>query len=428
MILFVMFFVLILTGMPIAYCLGISSIVSLINDGFMLTTFASIMYSGTAKPTLLAIPFFILAGVIMERGGISAKLVNFAKTMVGHKFGGLAVVTVVSSCFFAAISGSGPATVAALAPVLLPAMEEAGYDKDWSAALIANSGNVGIIIPPSVIFVIYALLAEVSITKLFMAGILPGLLFGTSLIIVSLVSLKRREKLTGKMVCLPKASSKERKVAFIDAFWGILTPVIILGGIYTGMFTATESAGIAAVYGLVIGFFVYKKIKIKDLWGIFVESAVSTAVVMFIIAAASVFAFVLTTNDVPQIMSQAIIDFTDNKILLLLLINLILLVAGCFLDSGSAMYIFIPILMPIVNFIGYDPLVFGVVATTNLAIGMSTPPVGLDLYVACNVSGVKLKDISVETTRFVLASLVTLVLLTYIPPISTVLPSIMGLK
>lgn len=427
MILFAMFFILILTGMPIAYCLGISSVFSLVNDGFNLTTFASTMYSGTAKPTLLAIPFFILAGVIMEKGGISEKLVNFAKAMVGHKFGGLAVVTVVTSCFFAAISGSGPATVAALAPILLPAMEEAGYDRKWSAALIANGGNVGIIIPPSVVFVIYALIAEVSITKLFMAGIIPGLLFGASLIIVALVSLKRQERRTGQMVRLPKASGQERWKAFTDAFWGILTPVIILGGIYSGVFTATESAGIAAVYGLIVGMFIYRKIKLKDLWQIFVDSAVSTAVVMFIIATASVFAYVLTTNGVPQMMSDAIIAFTDSKILLLLLMNVILLFAGCFLDSGSAMYIFIPILLPVVKFIGYDPLVFGVVATVNLAIGMSTPPVGLDLYVACNASGVTLKDISVQTMRFVGASLITLILLTYIPQLSTLLPSLLGI-
>lgn len=427
MILFLIFFVLILTGMPIAYCLGISSVVSLVNDGFSLTTFASTMYSGTAKPTLLAIPFFILAGVIMEKGGISEKLVNFAKAMVGHKFGGLAVVTVVTSCFFAAISGSGPATVAALAPILLPAMEEAGYDRKWSAALIANGGNVGIIIPPSVVFVIYALIAEVSISKLFMAGIIPGLLFGTALIVAALISLKRREKRTGQMVRLPKASAQERWKAFKDAFWGILTPVIILGGIYSGVFTATESAGVAAVYGLFVGIFIYRKIKLKDLWDIFVDSAVSTAVVMFIIATASVFAYVLTTNGVPQMMSDAIIAFTDNKILLLLLMNMILLLAGCFLDSGSAMYIFIPILLPVVKFIGYDPMVFGVVATVNLAIGMSTPPVGLDLYVACNASGVTLKDISVQTLRFVGASLITLLLLTYIPQLSAWLPSMLGM-
>ena len=207
-----------------------------------------------------------------------------------------------------------------------------------------------------------------------------------------------------------------------------MTMVIILGGIYSGVFTATESAGVAAVYGLFVGIFIYKQIKLKDLWNIFVEAAVSTAVVMFIIATASVFAYVLTTNGVPQMLSGAIISMTANKILLLLLMNIILLFAGCFLDSGSCMYIFIPILLPIVKFIGYDPVVFGVVATVNLAIGMATPPVGLDLYVACNASGVTLKSISVQTLRFVAASLVVLVLLTYLPQITTFLPSILNIK
>lgn len=425
MMLFAIFFLLVLMGMPVAYCLGLSSIAALVKDGFSLTVFANTMYAGTAKFSLLAIPFFVLAGVVMEKAGISRRLVNFAKAMVGHVFGGLAVVTVVVSCFFAAISGSGPATVAALSPILLPAMREAGYDDDWAAALIANGGNVGIIIPPSIIFVIYGVIAEVSISDLFMAGIIPGLLFGACLIGAALISLKRKEKRTGKLMRLKKANRQERLASFKDAFWGLLTPVIILGGIYSGIFTPTESAAVAAAYGLIVGVFIYKEIKIRDLWRIFVDASVSTATVMFIVASASVFAYVLTTNGIPEMLSGAIIAMTDSKILLLFLINLILLFAGCFLDSGSANYIFIPILLPIVKYIGYDPLAFGVVATVNLAIGMSTPPVGLDLYVACNASGVKLKDISIQTLRFVGASIICLLLLTYLPQISLFLPHLL---
>lgn len=427
MVMFLIFTILLFTGMPIAYTLGISSIVALLQDEMQLTTFASTMYNGTAKYSLLAIPFFILAGVVMEKAGISRRLVELAKAMVGHIFGGLAVVTVVVCCFFAAISGSGPATVSALGPILLPAMKDAGYDDDWAAALLANGGNVGIIIPPSIVFVLYGVIAEVSVGKLFMAGVIPGLMFGASLIITSLISLKRKEKREGKLIRLPKASTKERLSAFKDAIWGLMTPVIILGGIYGGIFTPTESAGIAAVYGLFVGLVIYREIKIKDLWKICVDSAVSTAVVMFIIAFASVFAFVLSTNGVPEMMSETIMSWTSNKYLLLLLINIILLIAGCFLDSASAIYIFIPILMPIVREIGYDPVVFGVVSTVNLAIGMATPPVGLDLYVACNVGGVSLTDISKQTLRFVFASIITLMLLTYLPILSTFLPKLLGI-
>lgn len=426
MVLLVVFCAMLILGTPIAYCLGIASVWALLNDGMQLTTFASTMYNGTAKYSLLAIPFFILAGVIMEKAGISRRLVQLAKMMVGHIFGGLAVVTVVVCCFFAAISGSGPATVAALAPILLPAMKEAGYDDDWAAALIANGGNVGIIIPPSIIFVLYGVVAEVSVGRLFIAGIIPGILFGASLIVAALISLKRKERATRKLVRLPKASRKERWLAFCDAFWGLMSPVIILGGIYSGVFTPTESAGIAAVYGLIVGLVIYREIRLKDLWKLFVDAAVSTAVVMFIIANASIFAYVLTINGIPEMMSDAILSLTSNKILILMLINVILLIGGCFLDSGSCIYIFIPILLPVVRAIDYDPLVFGVVSTVNLAIGMATPPVGLDLYVACNVSGVSLTNISIQTGRFVLASIVTLLLLTYLPAITTFLPNLLG--
>lgn len=425
MVLLLVFFALLLLGIPIAYCLGAASVVVMLQEHMNLFIFSSTLYSGAGKTSLLAIPFFILAGVIMDKAGISQRLIDLAKVLVGHCFGGLAVVTVIVSCFFAAISGSGPATVAALAPALVPAMVDAGYRKEWASALVANGGNIGIVIPPSIVFVIYGVIAGVSIGELFIAGILPGIVIGICLIIVSLISLKREEKTRGTKVRLPKASRQCVWKACLSAFWGLLSPVIILGGIYSGVFTPTESAGVAAVYSLVIGLFIYRTIKLRDLWNIFVDAAVSTAVVMFIIANASVFSYILTTTGLAKAMSAAILSLSSNRVVLLLLINVVLLIAGMFVDTGSAMYIFIPILLPIIQAIGYDPLVFGVVATVNLAIGMSTPPVGLDLYVACNVSGVSLKSISRETLRFVFAAIVGLLILTYIPGISTWLPSMM---
>lgn len=422
-ILFGLFFLFVLLGMPIAICLGLSSIATMIVFKMPLAAFPSIIYSGTGKFSLLAIPFFVLAGIIMEYAGISRRLIALANTFVGHIRSGLAIVTVVVSAFFAAISGSGPATVASLGPILIPAMEKAGYERAWAAALVANAGNMGIIIPPSIILVIYGVLAEVSITKLFIGGVVPGILFGVALCLMALISLGRNQNLKAG----EKSTFEEKVRASIDAFWGLMTPVIILGGIYLGVVTPTEAAGIAAVYGLIVGLFIYKEIKLKDLWKLFVDASVSSASVMFIIANASLFSWLLTSSNLATNMADALIGLTSNKIILLLIINLILLVAGCFVDSASALYIFIPILLPVVRMLGIDLVVFGIFATVNLAIGMATPPVGVDLFVACNVGNVSLNDISKQTIKFVLVSLIVLLLITYIPQITLFLPNLLGL-
>ena len=334
------------------------------------------------------------------------------------------MVVVVVACFFAAISGSGPATVAALGGVLIPAMTQGGYRKDFSAALLASSGGIGVIIPPSIAFVVYAMIAEVSVGTMFMSGVVPGLLMGGAYMVASFWSLRRAQEI----VAQERVSWKERWKAFKDAVWGLLTPVIILGGIYGGIFTPTEAAGVAVVYGLFVGIFVYREIKVRSLWRLCVDSAVSSAVVMFILASASIFTYVLTTSRVAANMTAGLLVISNNKYVLLLMMNLIFLVAGCFVDTVSAFYLFLPILLPIVRAMNYDLCAFGVLMTANFAVGMVTPPVGVNLYVACNTAGVSMKDICKQVVPFIACGLAAVLLITYFPGITMFLPGLMGLK
>ena len=363
------------------------------------------MYSAIGKFTLLAIPFFILAGVIMEYAGISRRLVQFAKVCVGHRKGGLISVVVIVSCFFAAISGSGPATVAALGSILIPAMVESGYDVGMSTALMSASGAIGIVIPPSIAFVIYASISGSSVGKLFAGGIIPGILMGVSYVVAAMIC-SRKSNIKPQ----PKASKAEIWAAFKDAIWGLLTPVIILGGIYGGIFTATES---------------YREIKIRDLWRLFVDAAVSSGTVLYIVACASVFAWILTTSHIATDMSSALMALSSNKYVLLLLINLIFLIAGCFLDASSAFYILVPIVLPIANALNVDPIHLGVMLTTNMAIGLITPPVGINLYVGCSISKIPVAEICKKIVPFVAAGIITLLLIVFFEPLSMFLPNLM---
>ncbi|MDT8901656.1 TRAP transporter large permease [Anaeroselena agilis] len=423
-LLFIVFGLLLCFNTPIAIALGLGGVITIVLSGGSLDIVAFTMYSATAKFTLLAIPFFILAGVVMEQAGVSSRLVRFANVCVGHITGGLAIVLVVTSCFFAAISGSGPATVAALGAILIPAMSEAGYDKSMASALMANAGAIGIIIPPSIAFVVYGVVAEVSIGKLFMAGVIPGLVIGLALAVVSYIISKKRGWGGGGK----KPTMRELWDAFKDAAWGLMTPVIILGGIYGGIFTPTEAAGVAAVYGLFVGFFVYKELNLAKLKKLLIDASVGSAVVMLIVASATLFAWLVTTEGVAQDMSKAMVEFSNNKYVILLIMNLILIVAGCFIDAISAYYILLPIFIPILNAVGVDLVLFGVIMTVNLAIGQITPPVGVNLYVACNIANISLKQISRAVMPFLIASLIALAAITYIPAVSLWLPNILGMK
>ena len=423
-LLFLVFGLLLCFNTPIAVALGLGSVITIVLSGGSLDIMAFTMYSATAKFTLLAIPFFILAGVVMEQAGVSSRLIRFANVCVGHITGGLAIVLVITACFFAAISGSGPATVAALGAILIPAMAEAGYDKPMSSALMANAGAIGIIIPPSIAFVVYGVVAEVSIGKLFMAGVVPGLIIGLALALVSYILARKNGWGGGGK----KPTPGEIWDAFKDAAWGLMTPVIILGGIYGGIFTPTEAAGVAAVYGLFVGFFVYKELNLAKLKKLLIDASVGSAVVMLIVASATVFAWLVTTEGVAQDLSKAMVEFSSNKYVIMLIMNLILLVAGCFIDAISAYYILLPIFIPILNAVGVDLVLFGVIMTVNLAIGQITPPVGVNLYVACNIANISLKQISRAIMPFLIASLIALAAITYIPAISMWLPTALGMK
>ena len=419
-ILFASFFILVFLNVPIAVSLGLSSLIGLTVGGHSFSMFPSIMYTAIGKFTLLAIPFFILAGVIMDYAGISRRLIKFATVCVGHRKSGLISVVVITSCFFAAISGSGPATVAALGSILIPAMAKAGHNKAMSAALMSASGAIGIIIPPSIAFVVYASIADVSVGKLFSGGIIPGILVGVAYLFAAQYSSRNNKEIIEQ----PKATQPEIWQAFKDAFWGLLTPVIILGGIYGGIFTPTEAAGVAVVYGLVVGIFIYKEIKLKHLWEIFVDSAISSGTVMYIVAAASVFAWLLSTSHIASNISSAILSVATSKTLALLMINVIFLIAGCFLDANSAFYILVPIMMPIVHAFEIDPIHFGVFITTNMAIGQITPPVGINLYVACNIAQISVGEICKKILPFLVAGIIALLILTFIPAITTFLPNL----
>lgn len=415
-------FVLLLAfGAPIATCLGLSSVAAILVQGAgkpidaVMSVLPRLCSSASSKFVLLAIPFFIISGNVMEKAGISGRLINLAEKCLGHIKGGMAIVCVVVSCFFAAISGSGPATVAALGLIMIPALVKAGYPASFSCALMAAGGAIGVVIPPSITFVVYGSIADASITNLFISGMVPGLLMGGGLIVAALF-LGRKYDLKVQ----PKASGKERWEAFKDAFFGLMMPVIILGGIYGGIFTPTEAAAVSVFYGLAVGVFIYREIDFKKLIDIMIDSCSTTATVMFITMGATLFAYVLTRARLDLAIKDFMLGVTNgNWIVFFIIVNIVLLIAGCFLDSTSALYIFTPLFAPVAAAMGISPIHLGVVMIVNLAIGLFTPPVGVNLYVACGIGDIKIEEISKGIIPCLVAELVVLLLCTYVPFVST---------
>lgn len=414
------FVVLLICGAPIAVCLGMSSVAAMLVQGAgkpivaVMSVLPRICSASSSKFVLLAIPFFIISGNVMEKAGISGRLINLAEKCLGHIKGGMAMVCVVVSCFFAAISGSGPATVAALGLIMIPALVKAGYPAAFSCALMAAGGAIGVVIPPSITFVVYGSIADASITSLFKAGMVPGLMMGAGLIITALVLGRKYD-----LKVSPKASGAERWAAFKDAVAGLLMPVIILGGIYGGVFTPTEAAAVSVFYGLFVGFFIYKELNWKKLSDIMVDSCSTTATVMFITMGASLFAYVLTRARLDLAIKDFMLNVTGGStVIFFIIVNIVLLIAGCFLDSTSALYIFTPLFAPVALQLGIDPIHLGVVMIVNLAIGLFTPPVGVNLYVACGIGKITIEDISKGIIPCLIAMLIVLLLITYVPAIS----------
>lgn len=414
----IIFFIL---KVPIAFSLGLSSVITLVLcSNVPLMVVPQRLFTSTDSFAYMAVPFFVLAGNLMSQGGISERLVNFANALIGHFPGGLGLVSVVTCMFFAAISGSSAATTAAIGGIMIPAMVERKYDVGYSAAINASGGTIGVIIPPSIPFVTYGVLTGTSITALFMAGFGPGLVMGGMLLLaVYLTSRKRGYKEARR------ASLSEVLKTFQEAILALLMPIIVLGGIYGGLFTPTEAAVVAVVYGFIIGTFVYRNITWKSLRGILTESAVSTANIMVLIASASLFGWILTNNRIPDMVAALFLSLSRNVYVILLLINILLLIVGCFLDTVAALIILVPILFPIVTQLGVSPIHFGMIICVNLAVGMITPPFGACLFVACGVAKIKLEEIVKELMPFFIALLISILLVTYIGPISTFLPSLL---
>ncbi|MFT4654628.1 MAG: tripartite ATP-independent transporter DctM subunit [Patiriisocius sp.] len=418
-------FILLLTaGTPVVFALLIGPGVSLMIDGneVFFSALLNRLYSGINSFPLMAVPFFILAGELMNQGGITQSIVRFSQTLIGHFRGGLAQVNILSSVLFAGLSGSAVADTSALGKMLIPAMEQNGYSRRFAAAITAASSVIGPIIPPSGIMILYAFIMNVSVAGMFLAGIVPGILICAGLMIVT----NRISKKRNYPVANSKASWQERGSAFKASFLPLLTPIILLGGILLGVFTPTEAAAVAAGYALIITLFFTKTLKVNRLGSIMVNAAVQSGTILLLVGSAVTFAWIITVSGTADLLAGEISQITENVLLLLLIINLFLFAIGMFLDAGPAILILGPVLAPIFISLGIDPLHFAVIMCVNLTVGLATPPMGLVLFVAASVSGEKTENIAYEMLPFLAVEAFVIILITYFPALTMTLPTLFG--
>jgi C4-dicarboxylate transporter DctM subunit len=419
--LFALLFIFMFLGMPIAVALGLSSLLTILF--FAQDSLASLslkLFETSEHFTLLAIPYFILSGAFMTTGGVAKRMIRFANSCIGHLRGGLAMASVLACMLFAAVSGSSPATVVAVGSIVIAGMVKAGYSQPFAAGVICNAGTLGILIPPSIVMVVYAAATETSVGKLFMAGVVPGILLGLMLMVAIYFRARaldiRRQ---------PRATLREVLTSGRDSLWGMLLIVIILGGIYGGVFTPTEAAAVAAWYAFFVAVFVYRDIGMKDVPRVLLDAVKVTVMLMFIVANALLFAHVLTTERIPQAIAEAIIGWGMEPWQFLVVVNVLLLVAGNFMEPTGIILILAPILFPIATQMGIDPVHLGIIMVVNLEIGMVTPPVGLNLFVTSGITGMSIMQVVRAALPWLMVLLVFLVIVTYVPAISLVLPNLL---
>lgn len=418
--LFVLLFLFMFMGMPVAVALGLSSILTILLLGTdSLASLSLKMFETSEHFTLMAIPFFILAGTFMTTGGVARRMIRFAIATVGHLHGGLAIASVLACVLFAAVSGSSPATVVAVGSIVIAGMVRAGYSQGFAAGVICNAGTLGILIPPSIVMVVYGAATETSVGRLFMAGVVPGLLLGLIIMVVIYVVARIKD-----MPRQPRASMREVIVAGRDSIWGLMLIVIILGGIYGGIFTPTEAAAVAAVYAFFVAVFVYRDISLRNVPDVLIDSAKVTIMLMFIIANALLFAHVLTTERIPQMIAEQILAWNMETWQFLIVVNILLLIAGMFMEPTGIILIMAPILFPIATQLGIDPVHLGIIMVVNLEIGMVTPPIGLNLFVTAGITKMSIGQVVRAASPWLIVLLSYLVLVTYVPQISLWLPNL----